>query len=143
VSGFLVDTNVLSDLRKRRPNPGVLEWFDETDEELLHLSVITLGEIKRGTERLRLRDPTQAVSLDAWMESLQLRFADRLHPIDEAVAMRWGELGIHQPISVTDGLIAATALYHGLTVVTRNTSDFVPNHIPVFNPFRGDSNASH
>ena len=135
MSGFLVDTNVLSDLRRRRPNPGVLEWFDETDEALLHLSVITLGEIKRGTERLRRHDPVQAVNLDRWLESLQLRYADRIHPIDEAVALRWGELGIHQPISVADGLIAATALHHGLTVVTRNTSDFAPNSIPIFNPF--------
>lgn len=136
MSGFLVDTNVLSDLRRRRPNPGVLEWFDTTDEALLHLSVVTLGEIKRGIERLRLHDPVQAVNLDAWLQSLQRRFADRIQPIDEAVAFRWGSLGIHQPISVADGLIAATALHHGLTVVTRNTSDFAPNRIPVFNPFR-------
>lgn len=136
MSGYLLDTNVVSELRRRQPNHGVLEWFEETNSALLHLSVITLGEIKRGTERLRLHDPAQAVHLDAWLQSLQVRFADRIHPIDEAAALRWGSLGIHQPISVADGLIAATALHHNLTVVSRNTSDFEPNNIPVLNPFR-------
>ncbi len=136
MSGFLLDTNVISELRKRRTNRGVLEWFEETDPAALYLSVVTIGEIKRGIERLRLRDPNQALHLGAWLESLQCRFADRILPIDQATALRWGTLGIHQPISVADGLIAATTFHHNLTLVTRNTSDFAPNHIPVLNPFR-------
>ena len=136
MSGFLLDTNVISELRKRRTNRGVLEWFEETDPAALYLSVVTIGEIKRGIERLRLCDPNQALHLGAWLESLQCRFADRILPIDQATALRWGTLGIHQPISVADGLIAATTFHHNLTLVTRNTSDFAPNHIPVLNPFR-------
>jgi len=98
--------------------------------------VITLGEIKRGTERLRLHDPIRAIHLDRWLESLRLRYADRILPIDEAVALKWGDLGIRQPMPVADGLIAATVLHHGLTLVTRNVADFELNRVPVFNPFR-------
>lgn len=98
--------------------------------------MITIGEIKRGIERLRLRDPNQALRLDSWLVDLQQRFADRILPIDRDTALHWGHLGIHQPISVADGLIAATTLRHGLTLVTRNTDDFAPHNIPTINPFR-------
>jgi len=135
VSGFLLDTNVVSELRRRRRNRGVVEWLEETDDSLLHLSVITLGEIRRGTRRLHLHDPSQAVHLERWLDGLRSCFAVRILPIDESVALRWGELGIQQPISVADGLLAATALHHNLTLVTRNVSDFEPNRIPVLNPF--------
>ena len=135
MSGFLLDTNVVSELRRRKRNQSVVEWIEAMDDTLLHLSVITLGEIRRGTRRLHLHDPTQAVHLEAWLDGLRTCFATRILPIDEPVALRWGELGIHQPISVADGLLAATALHHGLTLVTRNVSDFEPNQIPVLNPF--------
>jgi hypothetical protein len=135
MSGFLLDTNVVSELRRRKRNQGVVEWLEATDDTLLHLSVITLGEIRRGTRKLHLHDPTQAAHLETWLDGLRKSFAARTLPIDEPVALRWGELGIHQPISVADGLIAATALHHNLTLVTRNVSDFEPNQIPVLNPF--------
>lgn len=135
MSGFLLDTNVVSELRRRKRNRGVVEWLEKIDDNLLHLSVITLGEIRRGTRRLHLHDPTQAVQLEAWLDGLRSSFAARILPIDEAVALRWGELGIHQPISVADGLLAASALHHNLTIVTRNVSDFEPNRVPVLNPF--------
>ena len=135
MSGFLLDTNVISELRRRKRNQGVVDWLETIEDSLLHLSVITLGEIQRGIRRLHLHDPVQAVHLAAWLDGLPTSFAARILPIDEAVALRWGELGIHQPISVVDGLIGATAIHHGLTLVTRNVSDFEPNQIPVLNPF--------
>jgi len=135
VSGFLLDTNVVSELRRRKRNQGVVDWLEAMDDNLLHLSVITLGEIRRGIRRLHLHDATQAVHLAAWLDGLRTSFAARILPIDETVALRWGELGIHQPISVADGLLAATAIHHGLTLVTRNVSDFEPNQVPVLNPF--------
>jgi predicted nucleic acid-binding protein len=136
VSGFLIDTNVLSELRRRKRNQGVVEWLESTTDELLYLSVITLGEIRRGIRRLHLHDPIQAVHLEKWLEELRNSFAHRILTVDGAVALRWGELGIHQPISVADGLLAATAMQHGLTLVTRNVRDFQPNGIPVLNPFQ-------
>ena len=133
--GFLLDPNVVSALRRRKRNQGLVDWLEATDDTLLHLSVITLGEIRRGTRRLHLHDPTQTAHLETWLDGLRKCFAARTLPIDEPVALRWGELGIHQPISVADGLLAATALHHNLTLVTRNVSDFEPNQIPVLNPF--------
>lgn len=136
MSGYLVDTNILSEFRRKRPDSGVRSWFAQTDDTLLHLSVITLGEIKRGTERLRLHDPAQAIHLDRWLTALQTHYADRILSIDAAIALHWGNLGVRQPLSVADGLIAATALANGLILVTRNVVDFEPHGVPVLNPFR-------
>ena len=135
MSGFLLDTNIVSELRRRKRNQGVVDWLETQDESMLYLSVISVGEIQRGIGRIALHDTMQSVRLAAWLEELRTSFAARILPVDEAVALCWGELGIHQPISVADGLLAATALHHNLTLVTRNVSDFEPNQIPVLNPF--------
>ncbi|MGH9793179.1 MAG: type II toxin-antitoxin system VapC family toxin [Candidatus Acidiferrales bacterium] len=138
MSGFLLDTNIISDLVRTRPEPKVAHWVAATDESLLHLSVLTLGEIRRGIALLR--DALRRVALEAWLDSdLALRFAGRILPIDEAVADRWGHLTARahpRPLPVIDALLAATALHHNLTLVTRNTKDVAATGVPVFNPWQ-------
>jgi predicted nucleic acid-binding protein len=139
VSGFLLDTNVISELVKARPEPRVTAWIEATDESLLYLSVLTLGEIHKGIAAVT--QPSRQVSLEAWLETeLRPRFADRILAIDEAVADRWGIIaGRTQAqkaaIPVIDGLLAATALQHNLILVTRNTQDVARTGVPVFNPW--------
>jgi len=139
LSGFLLDTNVISELVRRKPEPRVTTWVEATDEMLLHLSVLTLGEIRKGI--VSLRDASRRVTLGAWLDShLSVRFADRILPIDEAVADRWGRLAAQQqasnlPLPVIDGLLAATALQYNLTLVTRNVKEIRATGVPFFNPW--------
>ena len=138
MSGFLLDTNVISELVRPRPEPRVQAWIRNTDEDLLHLSVLTLGEIRKGITLLR--DSSRRVALEAWLNSdLALRFAGRILPIDQSVADRWGRLaaqaGSKLPVPVIDGLLAATALHFNLTLVTRNTADVIATGVPLFNPW--------
>jgi predicted nucleic acid-binding protein len=139
VSGFLLDTNIVSELVKSKPEPRVTSWIDSTDETLLYLSVLTLGEIRKGIGLLR--DASRRVVLEAWLDSdLISRFAERILPIDRAVANRWGRLTAEaavakSPLPVIDGLLAATALDQNLTLVTRNTKDIAVTGVPVFNPW--------
>jgi predicted nucleic acid-binding protein len=139
VSGFLLDTNIVSELVKPKPEPRVTAWIDSTDETLLYLSVLTLGEIRKGIGLLR--DASRRVVLEAWLDSdLILRFAERILPIDRAVADRWGRLTAEaavakSPLPVIDGLLAATALDQNLTLVTRNTKHIAVTGVPVFNPW--------
>ena len=139
MSGFLLDTNVISELVKPKPEPRVTTWIDSIDEDLLYLSVLTLGEIRRGIASLR--DAQRRVILEAWLDSdLIFRFAERILPIDGAVADRWGRLAADaasakSPLPVIDGLLAATALDHNLTYVTRNTKDVAVTRVSVFNPW--------
>jgi toxin FitB len=139
VSGFLLDTNVISELVRRKPEPKVTTWVEATDETLLHLSVLTLGEIRKGI--VSLRDPSRRVALGAWLDSeLAMRFLNRILPIDEAVADRWGRLSAQaeaakSPLPVIDGLLAATALQYNLTLVTRNVRDVAATGVPLFNPW--------
>ena len=135
MKGYLVDTNVLSELRRPKRSPAVLAWFSSVPADALFLSVLTLGELRRGIESLRFKDPTAASALDRWMEGVRTEFADRILPVDEAVAEQWGRLCIRQPLPSIDGLLSATASVHGLTVVTRNTADFDRSGVPVLNPF--------
>ena len=141
MSGFLLDTNIISELVKRKPEPNVTAWIDSTDENLLYLSVLTLGEIRKGI--VSLRDASRRVVLEAWLDSdLALRFADRILPITRPVADRWGRLAAaasaaKSPLPVIDGLLAATALDQNLTLVTRNTKDVGVTGVPVFNPWSG------
>lgn len=136
MSGFLLDTNILSELRKQdRCDPGVRAWFEQCPESQLYVSVLVLGEIRRGIERIRARDPRQADALEAWLESITQGYEERLLPVDRRVADRWGALGAHQPIAPVDGLLAATALTHQLTLVTRNVADVESTGVRVLNPF--------
>lgn len=140
MSGFLLDTNVISELVKPRPEPKVVSWIEGIDEGLLYLSVLTLGEIRKGVAALP--QSARRTALEAWLESdLRLRFSNRILPIDEQVADRWGSLaGLAQKdghsTPVIDGLLAATAIHHNLTLVTRNTGDTAATGVAVFNPWQ-------
>lgn len=134
--GFLIDTNVVSELRKgKRANAKVRQWFAAVDEGDLFLSVLTLGEIRNGIERLRRRDPTSAATLEAWLTQLTATMRDRILPITPSIADRWGRLGVPDPRPVIDSLLAATALVHDLTLVTRNVTDVEYSGAKLFNPF--------
>lgn len=139
-SGFLLDTNVISEPMRPRPDASALQWLEATPEELLYLSVITLAEIRRGIERLDDDHPRRG-ALQTWLEhDLRLRFASRLLPFDEAVALRWGHIEgwaerHGKALATIDAQLAATALHHGLTLVTRNTPDYRPSGVPIFNPW--------
>lgn len=134
---YLLDTNVLSELRKPLPDPRVRNWFDQVSGEQLYLSVLVIGEIRSGVERLRRRDLAQAARFDQWLTGLQSRFSQRILPISREIADRWGQLNVPDPLPIVDGLLAATALIHALTMVTRNTRDFVRTGVAVLNPFEG------
>ena len=132
---FLLDTVIVSELRKKTPNARVVKWISAQHEDRLHLSVITLGEIERGIEKRRKEDPSFADALEAWLESLTRLYADRILPVSATIARRWGRLSVQLGHDGADVLIAATALTHGLTVVTRNVSHFKPTGVSVINPF--------
>jgi len=143
MSGFLLDTNVISELVRPRPERRVIEWMEAADEGLLYLSVLTLGEIRKGAALLA-RDKAQGkrrARLETWLEvELRARFSDRLLSIDTAVADRWGVLAAeakHRGRSwpVIDGLLAATAMQHNLTVVSRNAADFGDAPVQALNPW--------
>ena len=135
---YLVDTDVVSNLRKgARSNAGVRRFFDEvrTGGSRLWLSVVTIGEIRRGVEMIRRRDVAQADVLERWLDVLTVDFADRLLPVDADVAQLWGRLRVPHHENSSDKLIAATALINGLTVVTGNRRHFEPIGVPFIDPF--------
>lgn len=139
MSGFLLDTNVILELVRPRPEPTMVAWIEATSESLLYLSVLTLGEIRKRVSSLR--NTSRRIALEAWLDSeLVLRFANRIFPIDQSVADRWGRIaaqlaGQNPPLPVIDGLLAATALHHNLTFVTRNVKDVSGTGAPLFNPW--------
>lgn len=133
---FLLDTNVISELRKGpRSHPSVFRWFSSLSDEDIFLSVLVIGEIRRGIERIRRRDSKSARSLDAWLERLVSAYGNRILPIDRDVAEEWGRATAPGPIPVIDGLIAATARVHGLTLATRNVRDVARTGVVVINPW--------
>ena len=133
---FLVDTNVISELRKGpRSHPRVARWFASLSDDEIFLSVLVVGEIRRGIERIRGRDAKAARSLDVWLNRLVSAYADRILPVDREVAEEWGRTGVPRPVPVVDGLIAATAKVHGLTLATRNTRDVASTGVAVVNPW--------
>lgn len=133
---WLLDTNVLSELRKGpRAAPSVLDWFSTTNESGLFTSALVLGEARRGVEAIRRRDAVAALALEQWLLRLRETFADRVLPVDERVADRWGALSVPDPLPAVDGLLAATALVHDLTLVTRNVRDVTRTGVRLLDPF--------
>ena len=133
---YLLDTNVLSETRKRQPEAGVANWIAATPPDRLHVSVLTLGEIEQGIARVRGRgDQSQAAALERWLRDVQAGFEDRVLPVTLPVAAAWGRQQYTRPLPVLDALLAATARVHGLTMVTRNVKDFEVAGVQVLNPF--------
>lgn len=133
---YLIDTNVISELRKgARCNEGVAAWYATASENDLHLSVLVLGEIRKGLERLRPRDRQQAAALERWLETITQAFGERILCVDAAVCDEWGRMSAGRTVSVVDALLAATAKVHGLTRVTRNEDDVRGLGAQVLNPF--------
>jgi toxin FitB len=137
---YLLDTNVISELVARQPNQAVLTWIEALDQTAVCLSVITIGEIHRGIERLP--ESAKRDRLRAWLtDDLLVRFGDRIVPIDVGVMMAWGSMVARltsegRPLSAMDSLIAAQAVHHGYSLVTRNESDFRDTGVNVLNPWR-------
>lgn len=132
---FLLDTVTISELRKRGPARSVVAWMRKRREEELFLSVVTVGEIQRGIAAKRHSDPDFAASLSQWLDTLLQVYGDRVLPMGADIARRWGDLSWKAGHGGADVLIAATALQHKLTVVTRNVRHFEPLGVPVVNPF--------
>jgi predicted nucleic acid-binding protein len=135
---FLLDTNVLSEVRRRSPDPNVSAWLGSVQASELFLSVLVVGEIRHGVERLARRDRTQAEVFEQWLDELVRAYDDRIVPVTTEVADAWGRLNVPDPLPVVDGLMAATALVHGWTLVTRNTHDVAGAGVRVLDPFRAE-----
>lgn len=134
--GYLIDTNILSEVQKgERADPDVHAWYDRVEALELYLSVLVIGEVRQGIERLRRRDPAQAERLTQRLASIKTDFGDRILPISTAVAERWAHNNVPDALPVIDGLLAATAQVHGLTLVTRNVKDVERSGVSVLNPF--------
>ena len=139
MSGFLLDANCISEAVRVRPDPNVENWVRAVDQDLLYLSVLTLGELRKGLAGLA--QGKRRTRLETWLEvELQVRFSGRILSIDAGVADRWGLLEADakrkgKPLSTIDGLLAATAVHHNLTIVTRNVADFNGISVPVLNPW--------
>ncbi len=136
---YLIDTDIISEIRKGdQANPGVRAFFDDASREAidLYLSVITIGELRQGVERIRHRgDVAQAKRLERWLRLVMRTYAQAILPFDAEIAQVWGKLRVPNPENPLDKQIAATALIHGLTVVTRNTAHFAPTGVRLRNPF--------
>jgi predicted nucleic acid-binding protein len=133
---FLLDTNIISEIRKRgRAHPNVVRWVTRTPVEELGTSVLVLAEIRHGIELKRRVDLGQAKSLDRWFLQMRTRLGNRVLPVDEPVAETWALLGIPNPLPLIDGLLAATAKVHGLTLVTSNAADIAATGVSLLDPF--------
>jgi predicted nucleic acid-binding protein len=137
---FLLDTNVIAELRKGvRANAHVLAWFEALEPDSILLSVLTLGEIRKGIENVRRKDPRTARALERWLRQLVTDHGDRIVPVDRTIAEEWGRLNVPDPLPVIDGLLAATAKTQGLTLVTRNVKDVARTGVLLLNPFKAPS----
>lgn len=133
---YLLDTNVISELRKGdRADPGVASWFAEVADEDVFFSALTLGELRRGIESVRRRDPKSALVLESWLGRVSDRHRGRILPVDRAIAEEWGRMDVPDRLPVVDGLLAATAKVLGLTLATRNVGDVERTGARCVNPF--------
>ena len=133
---YLLDTNVISELRKgERCHANVARWYESLEDDEIFLSALTIGELRRGVELIRRRDATSAARLDAWLAEVSSGYAGRILPVDGVVADRWGRLNVPDPLPVVDGLLAATAMTYGLTLATRNIKDVGSTGASCVNPF--------
>ena len=131
---FLLDTDVLSALRRRERNPETVRWVEAQRTSDVYISVVTVGEIERGITQQQQRNPSFARELSFWLDRVLAWYSDRILPIDAPTARRWGQLSATLGHDGADLLIAATALEHGLTVITRNIRHFEPTGVPLLNP---------
>ncbi len=136
-TGYLLDTSIISETRKIRAHPDVMAFLARADSAALFLSVLSLGELRKGVEAKRRVDPRVAAELGAWVDGIETTFADRVLDIDAGVARLWGELSATRSLPVIDILIVATAIQRGLVLVTRNTGDVVATGVNTLNPWTG------
>lgn len=133
---YLIDTDVISELRKgKRANPNVSSWFAALAEEDVYLSVLTLGEVRKGIESIRRRDLKAAEALESWLGRVSEAHRDRVLDVDRAIAEEWGRMNVPDPLPVVDGLLAATAKVTGLTLASHNTDDFARTGVSLVDPF--------
>ena len=139
---FLIDTNIISEVRKGdRCDPHVAAWYASVADDDLFLSALVLGELRKGVELARPRDPDKASALERWLGQVEVAFGRRVLGVDNVVSDRWGRMSAIRLIPVIDGLLAATAVTNGLTLVTRNDRDVAGLGVTVLNPFRGSDDA--
>lgn len=136
MTDYLLDTNVVSELMKARPDPVAVEWLRRTPNSFL--SVLTVAELERGVYLLERRDPARAERIGSWLMQLQHNYADRILEVDLAVASNWATLPVTRTLPVIDSMLAATAITHKLIIATRNVRDFADTGVKVHNPFAGE-----
>jgi toxin FitB len=133
---YQIDTNIISEVRKgAKCDRHVAAWYESIADVDIYLSVLVLGEIRKGIERARPNDPAQARALEKWLTDVIKSFGERILPIDQVVADEWGRMSVKRPLSTIDALLAATAKTHGMTLATRNIADVVDLGTDVLNPF--------
>ncbi len=138
---WLIDTNIISEVRKgSRCHPSVAAWWSSVEDRDLFLSALTIGEIRKGVETLRVRDPDRARALEAWLRAIVQAFGPRILDVDGAVAESWGRIAAIRSVPVVDALLAATASMHGLVLVTRNATDAAGLGVRLLNPFEPSGN---
>ena len=134
---YLIDTNIISEIRKKhRCDRSVAAWYASIEDDEMYLSVLVSGEIRKGIELARRRDPVKATALERWLKEVDAAFGDRILSIDRAITDEWGTMSAVRPIPVIDGLLAATAKVHGLILVTRNDAHVIELGAQVLNPFK-------
>ena len=134
---FLLDTNVISEPRRKRPDRHVVSWLRRTEFRSLHISVLTMGELMQGVVRLARRDAAQATALGRWLDEVRANYADRIIPIDIEIAQAWGRLNASRPLPPIDGFLVATALVRGMTFVTRDTQSIADTGVVTVDPWAG------